>query len=166
VRSSIDGEQTLRWGLLAPWRGHGGKRAANIVCARPEDIAPTPVLRNARRCVILADGFFAWRRIGKKLQPYWIHGPSAGFAGVAAVHADDGVWSFAMLVGDANALVAPIAREMPLVAGEAWLATGEIDTWSGAGWRADAVSTWVNDLAHDDPRCVQPLGNPAQGELF
>ncbi|MBC7975866.1 MAG: hypothetical protein H7138_12890 [Myxococcales bacterium] len=35
-----------------------------------------------------------------------------------------------------------------------------------AGWRADAVSTWVNSVDHDDQACVEPLGNPAQGQLF
>jgi putative SOS response-associated peptidase YedK len=34
------------------------------------------------------------------------------------------------------------------------------------GWRADPVSTWVNSVEHDDARCVEPTGNPAQGELF
>jgi hypothetical protein len=34
------------------------------------------------------------------------------------------------------------------------------------GWRAEPVSTWVNSVDHDDARCIEPLGNPAQGELF
>jgi putative SOS response-associated peptidase YedK len=108
-----------------------------------------------------ADGFYAWRRVGAKRIPYWIH-PSARthFAALVATHADDGTESFAMVVVPAVPLVAPIASTMPLVVD----ANGEPIALDG--WRADAVSNWVNDLAHDDAQCIAPLGNPAQGELF
>ena len=35
-----------------------------------------------------------------------------------------------------------------------------------AGWRSDAVSTRMASAQHDDERCIEPLGNPNQGELF
>ena len=156
----VDGaERELRWGLLAPWRGHGGKRGPMIHEAPLDAIASTPVLRDAAPCHVLADGFYAWRRIGKKRVPYWIHPEPARrttFAAVWTTHRDDGIASFAIVTVPAGPLVAPIATRMPQ------LADGE----TYAGWRADAVSTWVNDLAHDDARCIEPLGNPAQGELF
>jgi putative SOS response-associated peptidase YedK len=147
--------RTLRWGLLAPWRGHGGKRGPMIYEAPEDAIATTPLLRNAKRCLIPADGFYAWRKIGSKRVPYYIHGATrVHFAGLATTHADDGIESFAIIVVPASPLVAAIAPTMPR-------ATEPLD-----GWRADAVSSWVNDLAHDDAQCIAPLGNPAQGELF
>jgi putative SOS response-associated peptidase YedK len=161
----------MRWGLLAPWRGHGGKRGPMIYTASLAELHDTPVLRNAmkkQRCLVLADGFYAWRRIRGVRQPYWIHPVPArplAFAGLAATHADDGRASFAIVTVPAAALVAPIAETMPALAGAAWLAEGTLEDGL-AGWRADAVSAWVNDVAHDDPRCIEPLGNPAQGELF
>jgi len=170
------GDATMRWGLLAPWRGHGGKRGPMIVLARQADIARTPVIRNAfkkQRVAIRADGFYAWRKIGNKSQPYWIHAPGeVAFAGVWAVHQDDSIDSFALLVGPANALVSPIDAEMPLVVDRAWVdappddALAQLASWNPAGWRADAVSTWVNSVDHDDPKCIEILGNAAQGELF
>jgi len=165
----VGGQLTMRWGLLAPWRGHGGKRGPMIYTAPLADIDKTPLLRNAmkkQRCLVLADGFYAWRKLGSKRQPYWIHPVPArplAFAGLAATHADDGRASFAIVTVPADAVVAPIADTMPAVADDAWLAGGPLVT---VVWRADAVSAWVNDVAHDDPRCVEPLGNPAQGELF
>jgi hypothetical protein len=206
--STRDVEREARWGLLAPWRGHGGKRGPMVFAADEATIAATPMLRNARakrRCLVLADGWFAWRAIdnadrgtrntarsrdsrsSKKRQPYWIHAPGPiAFAGLVATHADDGVESFAIVMVPASGIVldavarvarpfaapsaapfaAPNAAMMPAIVDESWLASPELVTPSLDGWRVDAVSSHVDDPAHDDAACVVPLGNPAQGELF
>jgi len=186
---TAEGIAIARWGLLPPWRGHGGKRSPHVLHAPVESIDQVPLLRNAfksQRCLVIADGFYLWRRTGKKPQPMWLHPTAApgcpaarsrpvGFAGVAATHRDDGQPSFAIIVGPASPLVAPLAPVMPVVipadSYAAWL-TGprdrarELLAIPPEHWRADPVSTWVNSLEHDDARCVEPLGNPAQGELF
>jgi putative SOS response-associated peptidase YedK len=188
IRSAV-GLGPARWGLLPPWRGHGGKRGPHVLHAPLDDIDQVPLLRNAfksQRCLVIADGFFVWRRTGKKPQPVWVHPTPAparpharsraiAFAGIAATHRDDDQPSFAIIVGPASPLVAPYASTMPIVvpaAGyTAWL-TGprerarELLAAPLDGWRADPVSTWVNSVEHDDERCVEPIGNPAQGELF
>src|SRR5262245_50312427 len=101
---TAEGLAAARWGLLPPWRGHGGKRGPHILQAPIESIDQAPILRNAfksQRCLVIADGFFLWRRTGKKPQPMWLHPapdparPAArsraiGFAAVAATHRDDG----------------------------------------------------------------------------
>ena len=181
-----------RWGILPPWRGHGGKRGPHILHAPVDTLDTVPVLRNAfrsQRCLVIADGFYSWWRAGKKTQPMWLHpvaDPSRrgartrtiAFAGVAATHRDDGQPSFAILVGPASPLIAPYDATMPVVIPPdgytAWLTgprDGARELLTGAlagptGWRAEPVSTWVNSVDHDDARCIEPLGNPAQGELF
>ena len=134
------------------------------------EIAATPLLRNAlakRRCLVLADGFYAWRKLARGKQAYWIHAPGpVAFAGVAATNKDDGVPSFAIVTVPSSPLVAPLASAMPAVVDERWLASPELPLLELAGWRVEAVSDHVDDVAHDDARCVMPLGNPAQGELF
>lgn len=190
---SMNGLEAARWGLLPPWRGHGGKRGPHVLHAPVDAIEPTPLLRNAfksKRCLVIADGFFVWRRTGKKPQPVWIHptpdparrqarSRAIAFAGLAATHRDDDQQSFAIIVGPASPLVAPIAGPadptMPVVVPAdryaVWL-TGPLErarellAIPPVGWRADPVSTWVNAVEHDDARCVEPLANPAQGELF
>lgn len=157
----VDGvEHMMRWGLLAPWRGHGGKRGPMTYEVAHDALTATPQLRNAHRVLVPADGFFAWRRTGKKRIPYWIHPPARTyFAGLSATGGDH-IASFAIVSVPAVPFVAPISPTMPMVVDEAW------QPLALAGWRADAVSTWVNDVAHDDERCITPLGNPSQGELF
>jgi len=178
-----------RWGLVPPWHGHGGKRDPHVLHAPVGALDEVPLLRNAfksQRCLVIADGFFAWQRAGKKPQPVWIHPapdphiPQArsrtiGFAGVAATHRDDGQLSFAIIVGPASPLVAGFDATMPVVIPAdgytTWL-TGpaararELLAIPQIGWRADSVSTWMSSVEHDDAKCVEPLGNPAQGELF
>ncbi|HEY1552444.1 MAG TPA: hypothetical protein VGG28_31670, partial [Kofleriaceae bacterium] len=80
----------LRWGLLAPWRGHGGKRPPPIYVADRATIAATPVLRRATPCTVRADGFYARH----ERRAFWITGATS-FAAVVATHADDGIESFA-----------------------------------------------------------------------
>ncbi|HEU4729647.1 MAG TPA: SOS response-associated peptidase family protein [Kofleriaceae bacterium] len=149
-----------RWGLLPPWRGHGGKRGPHVVHAAVDDLERVPLLRNAfrsQRCLVLADGFYVWRRTGNKPQPVWVH-PAAdpgrpearsrliAFAGLAATHRDDDQPSFAIVVGPASPLVAslvapptsPSAPSRTSGAGRAVtaaptmpivLAAGGYDTW-------------------------------------
>jgi putative SOS response-associated peptidase YedK len=186
---TASGLSFARWGLLPPWRGHGGKRGPHVLHAPIDDIEQVPLLRNAfksQRCLVIADGFFVWRRTGKKPQPLWVHPPpdparpqarsrAIAFAGIAATNRDDDQPSFAIVIGPAGPLVAPLAPTMPIVLPAdgytAWL-TGSRDRARELlatqldGWRADPVSTWVNSVEHDDAKCVEPLGNPLQGELF
>jgi len=184
-----NGLLSARWGLLPPWRGHGGKRGPHILHAPVDSIDQTPILRNAfqrERCLVIADGYFLWRRTPKKSQPLWLHPPGdpsqptirsriIAFAGLTATHRDDGQPSFAILLGPASPLVAPLAPTMPIVVPAdsyaAWLhgsreSARDLLNFSPVSWRVDPVSTWVNSIEHDDARCIEPLGNPAQGELF
>jgi len=169
----------LRWGLLPRWRGHGGTRGPMVTTAPIEALEATPLLREAfrkQRCLILADGCFAWNVLK---QPVWFHHDPprvVGLAGIWAVNDDDGIESFAMITGEP--LITRVAEAMPIVIAEqdyaAWLdpkvpserahplcAQHPLD-----GWRADPVTTWMASALHDDPRCIEPIGNPRQRELF
>src|SRR2546423_11253149 len=73
----------LRWGLVPSWAKDpsSGHRMIN---AREETVAEKPSFRQAlkrRRCLVLADGFWAWRPIGSTTTRKYIalHGrpPSA-----------------------------------------------------------------------------------------
>src|SRR5687767_13449264 len=64
IRSAA-GLTVARWGMLPPWRGHGGKRGPHVLHAPVDEIEQVPLLRNAfksQRCLVIADGFFVWRR--------------------------------------------------------------------------------------------------------
>jgi putative SOS response-associated peptidase YedK len=156
---TLDGAiRALRWGLLAPWKGHGGVRPPPIRTAPQNAIALTPVLSRAKRCLVHGDGWYAKKKIGKAIHAWWIHG-SAAFAGLATTNNHDGVESFMIVMQPATGF----AEMLPAAADEAWLSGGEpLDV----AWRSTEISRYFEDVSHDDAKCIAPLGNPAQGSLF
>jgi putative SOS response-associated peptidase YedK len=179
THESVRTIDALRWGLLPRWRGHGGKRGPLVNAAPIEAIAGTPLLRDSfkkQRCLVLADGCFAWRDLR---QPICYHPEPrriVAFAGVWNISEDDDVASFALILGPP--MCTQVSHPMPVV-----LAESDYDAWLDpavsaedaiellvstplANWRADPVSTRMAQAQFDDERCIAPVGNPNQGELF
>ena len=83
VRVNAEGQNEfalLRWGLVPFWSKDLsiGNRMIN---ARGETVAEKPSFRTAfrkRRCLILADGFYEWRKEDDGKVPYFISPPTAG----------------------------------------------------------------------------------------
>lgn len=168
----------LRWGLIPSWADDPaiGNRLIN---ARAETAADKPAFRAAmrrRRCLVVADGFYEWQKIGKRKQPYFMHlrddRPFA-FAGLweAWEGADhSAIESCTLLTTDANAVVRPIHDRMPVI-----LRPEDYDRWLDPAiersqelppllrpfpaelMEAYPVSPLVNSPARDDPRCVEPV---------
>jgi len=66
--------QTMSWGLVPSW-ARGKKVGNNLINARSESISSKPSFRipiRKKRCLILADGFYEWRKEGRKRIPYRI----------------------------------------------------------------------------------------------
>jgi putative SOS response-associated peptidase YedK len=175
----VDGKrvvQMMRWGLVPFWATRSGKRPPLMINARVESIDTKPVFRDAlerKRCLVVADGFFEWKRDGKLSKPLYIHPTRERFVAFAGLWAraktDAGeIRSFTIVTGPANPLVAPIHDRMPIVLDHdrwpMWLdpsldrdgAHALLGVPEIVGWHADPVSTWVNKADHDDPRCIAP----------
>lgn len=70
VASSRDGRTrrlgVLRWGLVPHWATDPKVGGARLINARAETVATLPAFRlpfRQRRCLIVADGYYEWRRI-------------------------------------------------------------------------------------------------------
>ncbi len=174
----------LRWGLIPAWT-RDPSIGARMINARAETLAEKPAFRaayRARRCLVLADGFYEWRKPaegegrGAAKQPWFIHraddAPFA-FAGLwERWTGPDGaaIESCAIVTTEANARLAPIHDRMPVIvppeAYDLWL-----DCRHGASERVAAllrpapddalvahrVSRYVNAPANDDPACVAEI---------
>lgn len=116
----------LRWGLVPSWAKDItiGNRLIN---ARSETIMEKPSFKNAfkhRRCLILADGFYEWKKSSSKgglSTPYYFYlnekQPFA-LAGIWEIwQSPDGseIWSTAIITCDANEIVKPVHERMPVV---------------------------------------------------
>lgn len=64
----------LKWGLVPFW-AKDSKMGGKLINARSEGIADKPSFRSPirkKRCLVLADSFYEWRRIGKEKIPFRI----------------------------------------------------------------------------------------------
>jgi putative SOS response-associated peptidase YedK len=76
-----------RWGLIPGWAKDPsiGNKLAN---ARGETVAEKPSFRSAFkrwRCLVPASGFYEWKLIGGKKQPYYIRPKGAELFGLAGI---------------------------------------------------------------------------------
>jgi putative SOS response-associated peptidase YedK len=174
-----------RWGLLPPWaRRQASKPTKPLINARSETAAHKPSFRDAvkrRRCLVIADGYYEWKREGKTKTPHYIRARSGRpfvFAGLWAPGVDDDpIRTFAILTAEADELVAPIHDRMPIIlGGEArarWLdpealspdQAEEILLEAGAPpMQAYPVSKAVGSPSFDEPACIEPVAR--QPSLF
>jgi putative SOS response-associated peptidase YedK len=171
----------MRWGLLPSW----SKVIASgppMINARSETLAEKPAFRSAlrsRRCLIPADGFYEWQLTpgggkGKK-QPYYIRRPDGdpfAFAGLWETWKNPDsqlvIESCTIVTTAANPALASLHDRMPVIVApndyELWLdaQVGEpaklqhlLAPCGDDELVAEPVSTHVNRVANDDPRCIE-----------
>jgi putative SOS response-associated peptidase YedK len=111
------------WGFIPEWAA-GRADVKSLINARAETVAEKPFFRDAfkkKRCLVLADGFYEWRRTKDGKVPYRIALKSEepfAFAGIwSSVAGVDGKpqITFAIITTDANELVAQIHNRMPVI---------------------------------------------------
>jgi putative SOS response-associated peptidase YedK len=179
----------MHWGLIPSWAADPsiGNRMIN---ARAETLTESPSFKplvDRRRCIIPADGFYEWRKEGKRKVPMWVYLNSLkpfGLAGLWDVwRKPDGkrVESFTIITTDPNELVRPIHNRMPVI-----LRPEDEDQWLDASrtpfvkaksllkpypeelMDAHDVSSIVNSAKYDGPDCIQPILDneiPPTGQL-
>ena len=125
IRRNEDGRELVmaRWGLVPFW-AKDLKIGARMINARAETVAEKPAFRDAfrrRRCLVIADGFYEWRKVDGGKQPYLIRLKGAApfaFAGLwerwTDKESDERIESCTIIVTEANALIAPIHDRMQI----------------------------------------------------
>ncbi len=176
----LNGERVprmMRWGLIPFWaKDHKiGSRSIN---ARGETVATNRVFRNAfkqRRCLVIADGFYEWKRRGKTDRtPYRIGLKSwsaFAFAGMwERWKSPEGeeVLSCTVVTTLANEFMGPIHDRMPVIlpkdAEGIWLDPSSdpgdlrelLVPHDSSEMAAYEVSPLVNSWKNESPECVEP----------
>jgi putative SOS response-associated peptidase YedK len=175
-----DGKQRLdffKWGLVPSWAKDPdiGNRLIN---ARAETLAEKPSFRNAfryHRCLVLADGFYEWRKTNGGKTPMYIQLATKkpfAFAGLWDLwHAPDGseLYSCAIITTQPNQLMEKIHTRMPVILSaenyDIWLnpqpgnptqLSALLTPYPAELMTAYPVSRLVNNPAVDSPDCIQP----------
>ena len=168
----------MRWGLIPRW-ANDTSVGAKLINARSETITEKPSFLTClreRRCLVPADGFYEWKRIGRGKQPYSFaltDDSVFGFAGIWDRWRSAGgevIESYSILTTKPNAVTAEVHDRMPVI-----LPREHYDLWLDPGFKDVAslcellrpydpgamkmfpVSARVNDVANDDAQCAVPI---------
>ena len=169
----------LRWGLVPFW-AKDLAIGSRMINARGEQVAEKPAFRAAfkrRRCLILADGFYEWRKEAGGKQPYRIaraDGAPFAFAGLWERWIDpasaDEIESCTIITTTANSLLRAIHDRMPVILDpadhDAWLAPETaparlqrlMRAHPVAALRAYPVSKRIGAVANDTLDLIEPVG--------
>lgn len=113
----------LKWGLVPSW-AKDASMGARLINARSETVTEKPAFREAfkrRRLIIPADGFYEWRRMDGKKQPYYFQMRDQepfGFAGLWdrwRSAGGDVIESCTILTTEANELLRDVHDRMPVI---------------------------------------------------
>jgi putative SOS response-associated peptidase YedK len=114
---------TMRWGLIPSW-AKDMSIGTQTLNARSETVTTKPAFRDSilrKRCLIPADGFYEWQKMGSVKQPYCFE------VGEGDVFALAGLWdewkspeghiieSCTILTTTANSVVADLHDRMPVI---------------------------------------------------
>lgn len=168
----------MRWGLIPSW-AKDPSTAASMINARSETASTKPAFSDAlkhRRCLIPADGFYEWKRLGASRQPFCFEvngGELFAFAGLWDRWRDpSGNWlkTFSILTTTPNAVTSAVHDRMPVILNaedyDLWLDPGMknvaelselLKPFAGHRMRCYPVSNRVNHVANDDEDCALPV---------
>lgn len=168
----------LRWGLIPPW-AKDDKSGARTINARRETVADKPSFRDAyraRRCLVVADGWFEWQKLSDRKQPYYLRRADRRPFTMAGLWASwrrpDGsrVRSCTVITQPGAGLVEAIHDRMPVLIPAAhrrrWMDPSlrtprELECLMDATPLTDleayAVTTTVNAVRNELPACIEPV---------
>ncbi|GJL69879.1 MAG: DUF159 family protein [Nitrospirales bacterium] len=182
VRTNLESRQRecteLKWGLVPSW-AKDPSIGNKLINARGETVAEKPAFRKAfkqQRCLVLADGFYEWKREGKAKQPYYVRFKDHrgfAFAGLWErweKNDEDSLETCTLITTSPNAVMEPIHHRMPVVLSfkdfADWLDPSVQNTeqvnallrpFPPEEMEAFPVSQLVNNPRNDRPECVNPI---------
>ena len=177
IVEDADGERTA-------WRRPDGKAGVAPINARAETLLEKPMFRGltkAKRCIVPASGFYEWRKVDGRKQPYYLtsdDGEAWGFAGLYDLTHEDETDAAGSFTTSANSLVAPLHERMPAILRredeEEWVSRDVTDPlqverllrpYPEDAMRVYAVSPDVNSPRHNGPELIEPDGGDDEGDV-
>ena len=180
--------RVVRWGLVPFW-AKDLSIGSRLINARAETVDSKPAFRRAfarRRCLLPADGFYEWQKLGDsprpRKQPYYIHRADGGvlaFAGLYELWRDKSapdddrqawLWTATIITTQAKDDLGRIHDRMPMVIEPArwadWLDPGDTSAEAlhplltpavSVHLTSHPVSTDVNAVRHNGPGLITPV---------
>ena len=176
----------MRWGLIPNW-AMDISIGSKLINARAETLLQKPSFQNlvpSRRCVVISDGYFEWKRTSGRSIPYYIHHqenkllPMAGLWDIWKKPNGENIFSYTVITTKPNPSIEEIHHRMPVI-----LNAKSLDPWLKVRNTtiADAikvlkpydrdlisyeVSRMVNSPKNNRPECILPLNKSNNLSLF
>ena len=176
----------MRWGLIPNW-ATDLSIGSKLINARSETLLQKPSFQNlvpSRRCVVISDGYFEWKRTSGRSIPYYIHHPEnnllpmAGLWDIWKKPNGENIFSYTIITTKPNSSIEGIHHRMPAI-----LDAKSLDPWLKVRNTniADAikglkrynqtlisyeVSRMVNSPKNNRPECILPINNSNNLSLF
>ena len=176
----------MRWGLIPNW-STDLSIGSKLINARSETILQKPSFQNlvpSRRCIVITDGYFEWKRTSGKSIPYYIYHPEknilpmAGLWDIWKKPNGENIFSYTVITTKPNPSIEEIHHRMPVI-----LDAKSLDPWLKVRNTtiADAikvlkpydqdlisyeVSRMVNSPNNNRPECILPVNSSNNLSLF
>lgn len=169
--------RAMRWGLIPSW-AKDDKFGAKMINARIETLTEKPSYKNLlqrNRCIVIADGYYEWKRDGDKKLPYYLKNPDDELLTMAGLY---DIWkqpdgnllpSYTIITKDAQENLSNIHHRMPVILTQGhlntWLKTENSSVSEALELAKEAkpniinfpVSTLVNSARNNTSECREPL---------
>lgn len=169
----------MRWGLIPRWSKAGDTKAPAPFNARAESLLEKPMFRSLvgrARCLVPANGYYEWKLIDGKKQPYLISVKDQELFAFAGLYdefnnAEGGTTaSYTIITTAANEFSSGYHHRMPVILrreSEAeWIGHDQVDRHAAArllqpyptgAMTAHAVSTAVNNARNNTAQLIEPV---------
>ncbi|MDH4129097.1 MAG: SOS response-associated peptidase family protein [Spirochaetota bacterium] len=123
IKDSVNKLIQLKWGLIPYW-SKDPSIGYKMINARAETISQKPSFKQPfknKRCLIIADGFYEWRKEGKYKHPMYIQLKSKSMFAFAGLwdtwKSPDGnaISTCTIITTDSNDIIKPIHNRMPVI---------------------------------------------------
>ena len=166
------------WGLVPSW-AKDKTISAKMINARSETLGEKPSFQSLiyqKRCIVISDGYFEWKREGSKKIPYYIRDPDGKLLPMAGlwdewVDKQEKRWlTYTVITTDPSNQINHIHNRMPVILNKL-----EMDLWINFDYPPNealtclkpyekllelySVSTFVNSPANNSNQCILPIKN-------
>lgn len=177
ITAGSQGLSHFYWGTMPQW-SKNKSISEKIINVHAEQIAERPTLRKSlkkNRCIIPADGFYVWKKVGKKTTiPYRIRMADKSVFGVAGFWEEfddetgDVHHTFTLITVPSNGIAAALCDRMPLILSKddckKWLAVDASEedllalTATGKEHPLDSytISPRINSPEKDEASLIHP----------
>ncbi|WP_101846120.1 SOS response-associated peptidase [Halobacillus sp. Marseille-P3879] len=167
----------MYWGLVPSW-AKDPKIGYKMINARSETAHEKPSfkkLMTAKRCLVIADSFYEWKRDGKEKIPFRIKSKNRKLVAFAGLWdqwrtEEEERFTCTILTKAADDFMESIHHRMPVILPkdqqEEWIkpvkwqpeaAAQFIESCGTEELEADQVSTFVNSANNEGPQCIESL---------